>query len=251
VSRDPGLPDIARFASPIYNQGACGSCTAFGTLGAVELEIRKMHNTPDEKLELSRRDLFSCSGGTCNRGNYVDVTVIAAEKGVALNDDCPYDAMDHSCGQGRTADWWKRGKKTTKTISFKTHDDMRAALSDGYALVGSMAVYTSFFNYRKGVYQHLPGERLEGYHCISMHEYDVSDESVLIQNSWGDWGCPNPRRTDQPYGYCWIKITELDPESFRVVVNDDPIPEPGPDPSIWEKIWNWIIILLRRIFGGK
>ena len=66
----------------IRNQGSCGSCSAFGTIGAFEAYINlyyNFHADSSDSLRLSERDVFNCSqstgihvGCSCATGKYPD-----------------------------------------------------------------------------------------------------------------------------------------------------------------------------------
>jgi len=64
---------------PIRNQGVCGSCTAFATIGSWESLFIIERN---ENVDLSEQNLFMCSGGSCNTGNFMPNVLNQALKAV-------------------------------------------------------------------------------------------------------------------------------------------------------------------------
>jgi len=54
--------------TPVKDQGMCGSCVAFATVGVVEAQYRIYYNRSDWNIDLSEQHLFSCGGGQCSFG---------------------------------------------------------------------------------------------------------------------------------------------------------------------------------------
>jgi len=212
------MTDWRSHCSPIRDQGDCGSCTAFGTIGAWEALIRIVESNPYLDIDLSESDLFACSGGSCLQGNTVEATLGQAIKGVCLEDCLPYEPRDRYCGQERCSDWWETGKKLTAWKLIENIHDMRALLDTTGPLAGTMAVHQSFLNYLDGVYHSLgPSDPIIGYHMIAIVGYDDNLGAWLLRNSWGEgWGMR---------GYCWIRYgdSEIDVEMYALYP-DGPIP---------------------------
>ena len=207
--------------SPIRDQKSCGSCTAFGTIGAWEVCLR-LQNMVD--VDLSERDLFFCGGGRCEFGSTMEPILNHALKGVASEECCPYVDYNVSCGSGRCTEWWLTGEKLEQWFSITEVSVMKEALTYG-PLVGVMAVHESFLHYQSGVYHSL-GEQdpIVGYHCLTVVGFDDEKQAWLLRNSWGTrWGMS---------GYCWIRYgdSQID-EVMYVVEPSDEKPEPQPEPS--------------------
>jgi len=226
------------FCPPVRDQLNCGSCTAFGTVGTWETILAK----ENKYVDLSERDLFACSEGDCGYGNYIEDTIMQAQRGVALEADAPYDGVDHACGD-KPPDWWKRGWKVLSWEVVKTFGEIKEHLLIE-PLVGSMIVRQSFMNYTSGVYHNLgEGDPIIGNHCIELVDYDPIIDAILIRNSWGlGWGMA---------GYAWVDLNEIDPKAFSIETSDVPLTDPGPPPSIWQRLWWKIEAIIRRIFGRR
>ena len=198
---------------PICDQKSCGSCSVFGTIKAWEGCIRIKENNPDLPIDLSERDLFVCSGGTCSTGNYMDAVLnYARDSGVCLEECCPYDAIDHSCGEGRCENWWVNGKKLLSWRRITSVNEMKSLLSKK-PLIGTMMVHQSFMNYKSGVYHSLETliDPILGGHCISVLDFDDELGAWFIANSWGlKWGMD---------GYAWIKYgdSEIDTCMYEII----------------------------------
>jgi len=93
--------------TPVKNQGGCGSCWAFGTIGAMECAIKIVDGIT---VDLSEQWLVSCNqvGSSCDGGWYAfDMldnndddywqTDPCGGTGAVLEEDFPYQAADLSC----------------------------------------------------------------------------------------------------------------------------------------------------------
>lgn len=223
-----GSSDWRTWCSPIQDQGDCGSCTAFGTIGAWEPNIRIAENNQTDPVKLSERDLFFCSGGTCGAGNTPEATLNQCEQGICSESCCPYgtvySGIDSSCGQGRCTDYVSTQKKLASWAYVTTAAQMKQLLQKG-PLASTMTVHQSFFNYVSGVYHNLgANDAIAGGHMIAIVGYDDTQQAWLLRNSWGTgWGMS---------GYCWIAYgdSEIDVCMYQVVPAA-PTPPPPPPPS--------------------
>ena len=212
------------------------SCTAFGTIGAWEALIRVARNDPGFTFDLSERDLFACSGGTCDSGNTMEAVLDKAKEGICLEACCPYDGADHSCGEGRC-----KGGSFFKIKGWRAITDieeMRELLKRG-PLVGTMTVHQSFFNYLSGVYHSLGIlDFVAGYHCIGIFGEDEVLEAWLLRNSWGtDWGLD---------GYALIAYGDSDIDQTMYLIEPEPEPQPEPEPEPEKSFWDWLWELIEK-----
>ena len=239
--------DLRSWASPIRNQGSCGSCTAFGTIGAWEPYLRIKENNKSYPIDLSERDLFSCAGGSCLFGSQMKPILNRALEGVCTEECCPYDAKDHLCSQGCCEEWWMGAKKLIAWERVTNILDMKSIL-DTVPLITTMAVHQSFMNYKSGVYHSLENDPVIGYHCIAVLGYSDELEAWLIRNSWGiGWGME---------GYAWVKYSdsEIDKEMYRIIPDGEIPPEPRPPIPSPCKLGNFIaklINLIAKLFRRK
>ncbi len=54
--------------SEVKDQGQCGSCYAFSTIGALESSFIKLRNGDSEKLRFSEQEIVDCSKDYDNNG---------------------------------------------------------------------------------------------------------------------------------------------------------------------------------------
>ena len=198
--------DWRPYGTKIRDQGDCGACVAFGTLGVLEA-LLKIHYYKDQKkdVNLSEAHLFFCGGGSCDDGWHPKNACAYLKKNGVPDEACfPYKDSTMDCS--RTCTDWKKRTDHTKIASFgssKTIATLKKRLSTNGPQISGIAVYTDFFSYKSGVYQHVSG-KLEGYHCIGVFGYNDADRCWICRNSWNtDWGEAGWFRIG--YGECGIE----------------------------------------------
>jgi C1A family cysteine protease len=177
--------------TPIRDQGSCGSCVAFGTLGALESVLKiKHYNNSYIIIDLSEAHLFFCGGRTCSQGWHMsDALNYIKANGVPPESCFPYN-INGKCSD--TCNDWSNLVGPTKGINWtlvsNTITQMQENLVRYGPQVAAMAVYRDFYYYAGGIYIRTSND-LRGYHCICAIGYDDEDECWICKNSWGtDWG---------------------------------------------------------------
>ncbi len=236
VSLDWRNKDGKDWTTPIRNQGSCGSCWAFGSIAVLESLIEIKSQSSSLNPNLSEQFFVSCSGGSCN-GWYLDSSADYLKSDGVTDESCfIYQAANLSCGD-RCTDWQDGIEKISNWgwvgsyYGIATIDELKAELVNGpvYTL---MAVYSDFYYYTGGVYQHVSGG-LMGYHAVAIVGWDDVNQCWIVKNSWGtSWGENGWFRikmgTNEALieeGSIWFDIASRDPEP-----DPDPDPEPEPDP---------------------
>jgi C1A family cysteine protease len=179
------------YITPIRDQGACGSCVAFGVCASVEGQFRVQRNDPNLAVDLSEAHLFFClgkaQGVTCNTGWMPDKAfACAANPGIADESCYRYDTTQTTCAN-LCGDWQNR---VTKVAGFKPLGvaDIKTALTTLGPVSACFVVYNDFFAYKSGVYRHVSGGQAGG-HCVSIVGYDDAQSCWICKNSWGTgWG---------------------------------------------------------------
>lgn len=220
----------------IKDQGNCGSCTAFGTIGAWECLLKILNEEP---VDLSEQNLFICGGGSCWQGSYMAPILDQAVKGVPLEDCCPYVAKDTQCSN-RCDEWWVDGKRLASYQRLPTSiEALKNELRKG-PIVATMAVPQSFLSYTSGIYHRLSNDPIVGYHCVCLVGYDEENRAWLLRNSWSeDWGM---------LGYCWIRFGECEIEGETYSLELDGEIEPDDDDNDIDVPWSWIAVALVILF---
>ena len=196
--------------TPIRNQLSCGSCVAFGTLGAVEAVLQIELNRTIEH-DLSESHLFYCGGGSCSSGWMISNAVrFIKDIGVPDEDCFPYIPRDtdceESCKDGDHRSIKAREGRRVGGFPSSNETYLQQALITYGPLITSFTVYQDFSSYHSGVYEHVTGN-VRGGHAVTIVGYDNTwgeeDEGYWIcKNSWGSgWG---------ESGYFRIKYGECD-----------------------------------------
>lgn len=221
------LPDYVNWfqmggVTPIKNQGACGSCWAFSTTGA--LEGARFTKT-GELVALSEQNLLDCDHVDlgCN-GGLMDNAFKFDEKsgGLCSEDDYPYMAKVGTCNTECT----DVPGSIVKTFIDVPPGDAHALVSAIAMQPISIAIEASQFVfqfYKTGVItDDSCGSRGSIDHGVLAVGYgtdlDSNEPYFLVKNSWGDtWGDEGfvkiGRKSKNQYGICSI----LKMASFPVV----------------------------------
>ncbi|MCE4566931.1 PKD domain-containing protein [Maribellus sp. CM-23] len=128
--------------SPVTNQGACGSCWAFASTGAVEAMVNVYFNqqiNPD----LSEQDVLSCSGaGTCSGGYPSKALDYIRNTGVVDENTFPYQQADLDCaskGTNPSQQFKIQGRiDFGSTLYPRTDDDLKRMLIEKGPISGGL-----------------------------------------------------------------------------------------------------------------
>lgn len=177
-----GLPEIK-------DQGDCGSCWAFGTVGAFESIIQIRDN---RRVRLSEQELVSCNrnqdndgcqGGYFSHGFHVN-------PGAALESDFPYRAADVSCKAGlkhseKLQDWAFVGGSDQRK---PTVEQIKTAIYEhGPVAVVVRAGYNAFLSYKSGIFNSCQNTQSD--HLVILVGWDDNGGYWILRNSWGTgWG---------------------------------------------------------------
>ncbi len=183
------------YVTPIRDQGSCGSCVAFGTLAAFESAVRIKAKNPAQAVDLSEADLFYChaeaeQGRHCdgpNGGWWPAAALACCQNPGVVDEQCfPYTPGDQACN--RCNNWQTRLTKIGAWHSITDATLMKQWLASNGPLITCITVYSDFFNYQSGIYQHVTGG-VEGGHCICCVGYNDAQRYWICKNSWGPgWG---------------------------------------------------------------
>lgn len=215
------------WTTPIKDQDNCGSCTAFGILGALEAIIQLNVGTPFA-CDLSESHLFFGGGGHCQKGMKISEAISYLTLfGVSEELCCPY-FLGKTGYNEMPKNWEERTVKiqSGNVISY-TFDNIKNALLQYGPLVTSLEVYEDFYAYDGGIYSHVSGEYV-GRHCVTLVGYNNEKGYWICKNSWGNqWG--ENGWFNIKFGQCSIGETTL--YLSGISGNIQPFPPTNPTPS--------------------
>lgn len=179
--------------TPVRNQGSCGSCWAFATMGAYEGSYLIRNNI---STDTSEQQLVNWGGaGNCGGGWWAKAFDFVIDKGVPNEATVPYTASNGvynpavSSPFHATAWGYVRPDGGIPTVA-----QMKSAMCKYGPLTVAVRVTPAFQHYTSGVFnEQSPGNINHG---VTLIGWDDAKGAWLIKNSWGTgWG---------ESGYMWI-----------------------------------------------
>lgn len=196
--------------SSVKNQGDCGSCWAFSSVGAVESAWAIKHNT---LYNLSEQELIDCSSKNngCEGGSMVKAFQYIIDNGLCSNLSYPYTAEDGQCNN--TCKSLVKISNYSDVIQNNEEMLMRAVQHQPVS-VAIQANKRSFQMYKSGVYSD-PDCGFELDHGVLLIGYGYDKtynmDYWIIKNSWSkSWGENGyiriQRNIDDSRGLCGIAM---------------------------------------------
>jgi len=223
---------------PVRNQGGCGSCWAFGTIGPIECGIKIqdgiVEDLSEQWLVSCNEDGYSCSGGWwCHEyyimnGNRQDP---CGDDGAVMESDFPYVAYNAPCNcpyphEYFIDSWAYVGPK----YGVATVEQIKNAIYTYGPVSVAVCVNSAFQGYNGGIFNGPSCGSIN--HAVTLVGWDDNQGSNgvwFLRNSWGPgWGEGGYMRIEygvSSVGYRTVRINYLGN------VNQPPYQPSNPDPE--------------------
>jgi len=179
----------------IKNQGSCGSCWAFATVGALECNIKIRDgitkNLSEQWLVSCNSEGYGCGGGWFVHDYHIWKTDPCDDTGYVLEEDFPYVANDVSCAcpypHGTLADGWSY---IGTGSGIPAIDAMKQAILDYGPISVGVYVDNAFQYYSGGIFNSdSPGWTNHAVVLVGWDDNQGDGGIWLLRNSWGSgWG---------------------------------------------------------------
>ena len=174
--------------TPVRNQGGCGSCWAFSSMGAFEGSYAIRNDRT--MIDTSEQRFVDCpnAGGSCGGGWWSGAFNYLMPTGTSEEARYPYTASNDQC-QARTptpyhAVAWGYVDSAGSTPSVS---DMKDALCRYGPLTVAVNATSAFQSYSSGVFNENASGGIN--HGVTLVGWDDADGAWIIKNSWGTgWG---------------------------------------------------------------
>ncbi|XP_053350967.1 cathepsin K-like [Clarias gariepinus] len=186
------------YVTPVRNQGSCGSCWAFSSVGALEGQLKK---TTGKLVNLSPQNLVDCviENYGCDGGWMATAfRYVRDNGGIDSEEAYPYVGQEQRCAYN------KSGKAAQCQGFEEVKKGSEDALASALVKVGPVSVsidagQSTFQFYKSGVYFDPNCHKEKVNHAVLAVGYDVTthgEKYWIIKNSWGEkWGTK---------GYIWM-----------------------------------------------
>jgi C1A family cysteine protease len=191
----PGAFDWRTLGSctPVRNQGGCGSCWAFATVGVLECNVL---GKDGRSVDLSEQWLVSCnrSGWSCDGGWFAHSYHLAAtdpcgDSGAVLESDFPYAGRDLPCEcpyphEYYIQNWAYVGSEGADLADTEA---IKQAIVDHGPVSVAVYVNRAFQSYTGGIFNDCEDGTVN--HAVVLVGWDDDDGVWIMRNSWGPgWG---------------------------------------------------------------
>ena len=200
--------------TPVKNQGLCGACWAFSTVGLLEALIK---NAIGLETDLSEQHIINCMPtGGCLGGSIMDALRYLVNSGVCYEIDEPYVALVDNCNPQNQSEYFL-SDYTSLSLStsppFDRVETIKNTLLQYGPVVAEFSYSPDFGNYSSGVYIHDGISGFTGTHIVILTGW-ANDQTI---KNGGYWICKNSEGPDWgEQGYFRIAYEEAQIGSLQL-----------------------------------
>jgi len=185
------------FVSPVKNQGSCGSCWAFGTVGPMEAQLLirgvGLADLSEQYLVSCNTSGWSCGGGWWAHDYHVNRKVSGElESGSVLESVFPYSGSNSLCNAPHShyqkLDRWNY---VGSSNSVPSAEAIKNAIATYGPVAAAVCVGSGFRGYQKGIFATDEKSACGGgvNHAVVLVGWDDTTDTWILKNSWGTgWG---------------------------------------------------------------
>ena len=218
----------------VKNQGSCGSCWAFATVGPLESNILIKDgievDLSEQWLVSCNRDGWGCGGGWFAHDYHEWKTDPCGGTGAVMEADFPYAAADLPCDCPYPHEYFIEDWSYVGTAyGVPSVAAMKQAIYDHGPISVAVAVNSTFQNYQGGVFEACSASSINhGVVLVGWDDNQGSNGIWYLRNSWGPgWGENGYMRIVYGcnyvgYGACYVEYEQ----TARVAIHlPDGVPE--------------------------
>ncbi|OIO86699.1 MAG: hypothetical protein AUK02_05730 [Anaerolineae bacterium CG2_30_58_95] len=233
----------------VRNQGSCGSCWSFGTVGIMESAVAKaggpLTDLSEQFLVSCNMDGWSCDGGlTAHKYHYDTLGQNQTAIGAVLEADKSYTATNGSCTEAYNHPYQLSGWQfiVPNEWDMPTVDKIKNAIytygpvTAGVCVGDAFQAYTGGSIFSTNESEQCPGSYFHVNHQIILVGWNDADGYWILRNSWGpSWGESGYMRiayntSHVGEGTSWVTWAEPAPATYiylPLVLRDFASPPPG------------------------
>jgi C1A family cysteine protease len=178
---------------PVRNQGGCGSCWAFATVGPLECNISIKDgitvNLSEQWLVSCNHNDWGCDGGWWAHSYHQSGRDNCNHTGAVPESECPYAAADLPCGcpyehTYRISSWYYVGNQS----SIPSVGAIKQAILDHGPISVAVVSTSAMHAYNGGVFNFTTGGDVNhGVVLVGWDDNQGTEGVWYMRNSWGSW----------------------------------------------------------------
>lgn len=173
--------------TPVRNQGRCGGCWAFATIGVMESVVRIKEgivvDLSEQYLLDCNRDFYGCNGGNV-AFNWM------TKNGSVLETEDPYQAANGTCASAVTRMFYPQSfAYVSGSKGVASTDGIKQAIYLHGPVYANVYAGALFGAYKSGVFNASESGSVNVNHGIVLVGWDDAEGCWILRNSWGSgWG---------------------------------------------------------------